>query len=379
MELRIYLRVLWRKWWIVLLAFLSVFVATIIFTSTQTPIYRATATFIIAPKKLSFEDTRSFVAALDTLSRRSEIAATYVEVAKSHLIRREASTALNVSNDERKSLSVDSRLLAGTTVIEITVEANNPTLARSFTVMVGDETTAYMQELCEAYDFKPLDVPSLPRSPAKPNKELTLALGAVFGLALGAGLAFLAEYLQAPTEGVTFDILDEETGVYNGCYFKHRLSAEMSRAGRNKYPLSLALMNVDQLEVIRNSLPPEARSEALRKIAVILKQYLREEDVMARLEDTVFAFLLPDLPEEEAKATMEQLQTSMAGTPIEIEKSGVKLNLSSAAGVAAYQYNGTRQDGFLAQAYRALQQAEAAGYRNVYSLSDLPLENEDSE
>jgi succinoglycan biosynthesis transport protein ExoP len=198
MELRIYSRILIRRWWIVLLAFLSVFVATIAFTSAQAPTYRATATFIVAPKKLSFEDTKSFMTGLDTLSRNLGIAGTYVEVSRSRMIKRESSTALNLSAEERGSLSVDSRLLAGTTVIEITVEGNDPTLAQSFAVMVGDKTTTYMQELYEAYDFKPLDPPSLPRSPARPRKTLNLALGAIFGLALGVGLAFLAEYLQAP-------------------------------------------------------------------------------------------------------------------------------------------------------------------------------------
>jgi capsular polysaccharide biosynthesis protein len=199
MELRIYLRILRRRWWIVLPAFLSVFVATSAFTSAQAPIYRATGTFIVAPKKLSFEDTRSFMTGLDTLSRNAEIAGTYVEVARSRMIKREASTALDFSAEERGSLSVDSRLLAGTSVIEITVEGNDPALAQSFAVMVGEKTTAYMQELYDAYDFKPLDPPSLPRSPAKPRKTLNLALGAIFGLALGVGLAFLVEYLQVPT------------------------------------------------------------------------------------------------------------------------------------------------------------------------------------
>ena len=91
---------------------------------------------------------------------------------------------------------------------------------------------------------------------------------------------------------------------------------------------------------------------------------------MARLDGTVFAFLLPDMQVEQAKAVMEKLQTRMAWTPFEVERSGVKLNLSGAAGVAAYQCNGTGQEEFLAEVSRALQQAEAAGYGKVYSLPD---------
>jgi diguanylate cyclase (GGDEF)-like protein len=370
MELKIYLRVLLRKWWMVLPVFLITFTTTIVLTFTQAPTYRATATFVVAPNS-SFEDVRSFVSGLDVLSRRAEIARTYAEVTASRLIRQDAANELNLSWDQRRSLSVGSRLLAGTNVIEVTAEGNDPVLAKDVANVVGIKAAAYVEDLYEAFEMKPLDEATLPASPIKPNKKLNLALGAILGLTLGGGLAFLSEYLQAPLESMTnFGILDNETGAYNKHYFRQRLGEEMSRARRNKYPLSLALMNVDHLEVMGTSFDHQVRSEALRKVAVFLKQYLREEDVLARLDGAVFAFLLPDMPGEKAQAIMEKLQTRIAWTPLEMEKSGVKLNLSSATGVAAYQYNGTRQDEFLAKASRALRQAEEAGYGKVCLLSE---------
>jgi len=369
MELKIYLRVLLRKWWIVLLAFLSTFTTTIVFTFNQAPTYRTAATFVIAPDS-SFVEVWSFVDGLETLSSRTEIASTYAKVATTRLIRLDAADELNLSQDQRRGLSVDSQLLADTNVFKITVEGSDPVLVRDFANMVGTKTMAYVQELYEVCDLSPLDQAMLPASPVKPNKKLNLALGAILGLTLGGGLAFLSEYLQAPLESMTnLGILDDETGAYNRRYFRQRLGEEMSRARRNKYPLSLALMNVDQLEVMGTSSSPQVRSEALRKVTVFLKQYLREEDILARLDGTVFAFLLPDMPGEKAQATMEKLQTRIAWTPLEIEKSGVKLNLNSAIGVAAYLYNGIEQDDFLAEVTRALQQAEAAGYGKVCLLS----------
>ena len=365
MELKIYLRVLLRKWWVVLPVFLVTFTATAVFTFTQAPTYRVTATFVVAPNSSS-EDIWS----LDVLSRRTEIASTYAKVATSRLIRQDAADELNLSQDQMKGLSVDSSLLAGTNVIGITVEGSDPVVVRDFANVIGAKTMAYAQELYEIYGMSPLDQATLPASPVQPNKVLNLALGAILGLALGAGLAFLSEYLQAPLESMmNLGILDDESGAYNKRYFRQRLGEEISRAKRNKYPLSLALMDVDHLEVMGTSFPPQARSEALRKVAVFLKQYLREEDVLARLDGTVFALLLPDMSAEKAQAIMEKLQTRMAWTPVKMEKSGVKLNLSSAAGVAAYQYDGTGQGEFLAKANRALKQAKAAGYGKVWLLS----------
>jgi diguanylate cyclase (GGDEF)-like protein len=370
MELRIYLRILLRKWWIILPAFLITFTSTIVFTFTQAPTYEAVATFIVAPSS-AFADVRSFTEGLERVSRRPEISTTYAEVAASRLIRREAAEELNLSQDQRQSLSVASQLVAGTNVIKITVEGGDPVLVRDFANVVGARTMAYVQELYEGYYMNPLDQASLPASPSKPNKKLNLALGTILGLALGGGLAFLSEYLQAPLESIAnLGILDSETGAYNGRYFRQRLGEEMSRAKRNKYPLSVALMNVDQLDVMGTSFSPQDRSQALRKVALFLKQYLREEDILARLDGTIFAFLLPDISGKEARAIMEKLQTRIAWTPLEMEESGAKLNLSGAAGVVAYQSNGTGQDEFLAEADRALQQAEAGGHGKVCLLSE---------
>jgi diguanylate cyclase (GGDEF)-like protein len=375
MELRIYLRVLLRKWWVLLPAFLITFTATIVFTFTQAPTYESTATFVVRPNA-SFGDLNSFASRLDMLSRRTEIATTYAEVAVSRLMKREAADALGLSEEQRWRLSVDSQLLAGTNLIKITVKGSDPVIVRDLANMVGAKTIVYVRELYETYDLKPLDEATLPASPVKPNKKLNLALGAILGLALGVGLAFFSEYLQVSPEAVTsFGIFDNETGAHNRRYLTQRLGEEMSRAKRNKYSLSLAVMNVDQLGVMGASFPRQARSEILRKVVVFLKQHLREEDVMARLDGTLFAFLLPDMPREKAKATMEELQTKLAWTPFEVEGSGLKLNLSSSTGLVDYCYNGTGREELLVLASRALEQAGAASNGQVYSIS----ENEDQD
>jgi diguanylate cyclase (GGDEF)-like protein len=366
MELKIYLRVLLRKWWVVLPAFLATLTATAVLTYSQLPVYSSTITYVVAPNS-SFEDVKSFTSGLDILSRRTEIAATYAEVVTSRRIRQEAADELNLSDEQRESLSIFSLVRAGTNVLEITVEGQDPLLVRVMANVVGAKTEMYVGDLYESYDLRLLDEATRATSPVGPNKTLNLVLGAVLGLVLGGGLAFFSEYLQTPLEGVTsLGVLDEESGAYNRRYFTQRLGEEMSRAKRNHYPLSLALMNVDHLEVMSKTFVLSARREALRKVAMLLRQYLREEDILARVGHTTFALLLPDMPGEEAKAVLERLQARVSGALIELERSGVTLSLSSAAGVVDYQYNGTRQEELLNQANRALEEAEAGGFGKVY-------------
>lgn len=370
MELKTYIRILMRKWWIVIPAFLITFASTMAFTFAQAPTYRATATFVMSPSGVQ-GDVGSFVNYLDIMSRRPEIANTYTEIAMSDQVRHVVVAAIGLSPAQNDSIAVESKQRAGTNIIEITAEGSDPVLIADFANRLGSATIAYVEKLYEAYQLSSLDPAIPPTAPLKPNKPLNLAVGATLGLVLGVALAFLSEYVQAPLEGIlNVGILDEDTGAYNKRYFVQRLGEEMSRAKRNKYPLSLALMNIDHPGVMRASLSPQFRGEALRKVTVFLKQYLREEDVMARLEGTTFAFLLPDMTEEKAKDVMERLQTRMAWTAFEMEKSGLKLNLSGAAGVVAYTHNGAGQAELLESASHALRKAETTGYGKVSLYAD---------
>ncbi len=199
MELKAYLRILRRKWWIVVPIFLVTLGVTIALTVSQTPLYQAAGTLIVRPGP-EFTDARSQVTALDTLSNRAQIVATYAEIANSRLIRGQAATDLNLSSEQLRNVSVDAHAVAGTNLIEIAVQGDNPDMAKDFANTIGAKTVDYVKSLSEVYDLEPLDEAVAPRSPSLPNRTLNLALGAILGLVLGAGLAFLVEYLQTPAD-----------------------------------------------------------------------------------------------------------------------------------------------------------------------------------
>jgi succinoglycan biosynthesis transport protein ExoP len=199
MELKAYLRVLIEKWWIVLPVFLVTFGLTVWMTVRQVPVYQTSATYIVRPV-VTVEDERNLLSGLEVVSRRAEIGSTYAEVASSRLIKTRAAEKLGLSSAQRRALSVDSQLVAGTNVLKIAVSGTDPVLLRDFADAVGMETMAYVEELYETYQLTPLDTATVPGSPVKPDKALNLALGAILGLVLGAFLAFLGAYLQTPKD-----------------------------------------------------------------------------------------------------------------------------------------------------------------------------------
>ncbi len=196
MELRAYGGAILRKWWMVAGVLVIALVVTAALTYSQQPVYRSTATFVVAP--VGSADVQNSFYGIDTLSRQAEIAGTYMQVADSQLIKGQAARVLNLSQSQQDALSVSSRLRGGSNVIEIAVEGDNPTIVRDFANTVGAQTIKYAQDVYAAYGLKPLDGAIIPTAPARPAKKLNLLIGALAGLILGSGLALFSEYLQEP-------------------------------------------------------------------------------------------------------------------------------------------------------------------------------------
>jgi len=369
-EAKVYLRVLLKKWWIVIPAFLITLVSGIVFTFTKTPMYSATTSYVVVPSS-SFSDKGSFANGLDMLGRRDEIATTFAEIASSRRIKQLATESLSL--ELGPNYTITSKLRAGTNIIEVTAQGPDPVAVRDLANAVGSAIEQYVQGLYEVFVLVPLDEATTPIGPVSPNVVLNLALAAALGLVLGACLAFLAEYLEAPlTSAISMNIIDDETGVYNREYFLRRLGEEMVRARRNRYPLSLGLMRIDNLSMIKGTDSPKVRAEMLRQVAMMANQYLREEDIVARLDRDTLALILPDTTGENAKALMEYLQTRVAWTPFQSSTGGVKINLKSVVGITAYSHNGTSRDELVAIAGRALQLAEVEDEGKAFLMTDHP-------
>ncbi|MEM2125329.1 MAG: diguanylate cyclase [Candidatus Methanosuratincola sp.] len=370
MELKVYLRILRRKWWIALPVFVFTFVPVLIYTINQPNIYEAKATYV-AKLSASLEgDNRNLASALDILSRRVEIATTYAEVANSTLIKDLATREAGLSVSERSGMSVNSRVIAGTNVIVISVQGTDPELVKEFTNAVGKSTQSYVHGLYETYELALLDQAVTPKTPIRPQRSLYLGLGGIFGLALGLAAVFLSEYLQQSSLLEGFNIVDGESGAYNERYFQMRLHEELTRSRRNNTCLSVVLMEVNPQGEL-NGKSRNTKREALRRVVAISRLHLRDEDIVARVGDTLFALLLPDLKDEDTKNIIEVLRTKIAMAPFEIGINGIKLQLNSAAGITDFREESVGREELLIQASRALKDAATGVNGRVTVFSEI--------
>ena len=98
---------------------------------------------------------------------------------------------------------------------------------------------------------------------------------------------------------------DELTGLYNRTYFEE----ERKRLNvKRKLPISVIIADINGLKLINDTFGHEKGDELLKKVAGILKQTCRQEDIVTRWGGDEFLILLPQTKEKEVRKIGERIQ-----------------------------------------------------------------------
>ncbi len=98
----------------------------------------------------------------------------------------------------------------------------------------------------------------------------------------------------------TVSTTDELTGLHNRRYLHERLESEISRSKRYDTKLSCLLLDIDFFKVVNDMYGYDWGDVLLKKIADMLRAFIRKEDVLTRYGDEEFIVILPNTPEENA-------------------------------------------------------------------------------
>lgn len=88
--------------------------------------------------------------------------------------------------------------------------------------------------------------------------------------------------------------IDEITGLRNRRYLDLRLPEEIRRAERYQRKVSLLMMEVIDFSALSRAFTAQGRDEVLRALAGMVRETFRNVDILARLEDSRFAVVMPD-------------------------------------------------------------------------------------
>jgi diguanylate cyclase (GGDEF)-like protein len=154
---------------------------------------------------------------------------------------------------------------------------------------------------------------------------------------------------------------DGLTRAFNRRYFLQRLGAEVRFADRHRQPLALLLLDVDHFKQINDQYGHPAGDNVLRRMAEVLSQTLRAEDVLARYGGEEFAVLARGITLQNAAAMGERLRKRVAA--MRFENHGQPLELTTSIGVAVFPFEESSTLGADDAATELIARADAALYR----------------
>ncbi len=128
--------------------------------------------------------------------------------------------------------------------------------------------------------------------------------------------------------------VDPLTGLANRRYLLERLEEEAARARRKERPFSIAMADIDDFKAINDTFGHDCGDTVLRRVAGIIKECIRKEDMVARWGGEEFLLFFVETPVEDARLTAERIREKIAGSIADCR--GTPVAVTVTIGVAAY-------------------------------------------
>ena len=158
---------------------------------------------------------------------------------------------------------------------------------------------------------------------------------------------------------------DAKTGLFNARHFNQALLKELDRADRFDRPLTVVMADLDYLRNINNTYGHLAGDVVLIGIANIIRQSVREYDVVARFGGEEFAFLIPETTPEQALSRVESIRAAIEAAEFPVSTSPTPLKITMSFGMAGRQRSGQKPEEIVHNADLAVYQAKQAGRNRV--------------
>jgi diguanylate cyclase (GGDEF)-like protein len=153
-------------------------------------------------------------------------------------------------------------------------------------------------------------------------------------------------------------ITDGLTQLYNHRHFQDQLVREIKRLSRTNEGLSILIIDIDDFKKLNDTYGHAAGDEFLKQLASILKESVRETDLLARYGGEEFVVVAVGTAVDGAHLLAEKLRTRIAETSFIVDDSKRPRGVTVSIGVAEFGHSRTE---LFAAADAALYRAKAAG------------------
>lgn len=156
-------------------------------------------------------------------------------------------------------------------------------------------------------------------------------------------------------------LTDQLTGLYNRHKVKESLASEVERARRYGRPLSLIMVDIDDLKPINDTYGHPAGDSVLKQVADAIQTHTRRVDLAARIGGDEFLVLLPEAGLDVATEVAKRVRTEITGAPFE------EVTISISVGVGQWGEEFGTPQGFLHAVDQALYKAKRSGSTKIFT------------
>ena len=170
---------------------------------------------------------------------------------------------------------------------------------------------------------------------------------------------------------------DALTGLHNRKFLHERLEAEISRSKRYDTKLSCLLLDIDFFKVVNDMYGYDWGDVLLKKIAEMLKGFIRKEDILTRYGDEEFIVILPNTPEENAFIFAERFRREIEKMEFIPAGEEERHPITISGGIASYPFlQNVEEDAntLIRYAEHALYNAKKRGKNKIVQFSQINIE-----
>lgn len=121
---------------------------------------------------------------------------------------------------------------------------------------------------------------------------------------------------------------DELTGVMNRRAFDDRLEADYSRLQRFPSSFSLAFVDIDHFKNVNDTYGHLSADIVLQKIAGVIRDTIRDVDIVARYGGEEFVSQIPGQINDEKGSVAERLRSVIENTEFSLDQKTIKVTIS---------------------------------------------------
>lgn len=287
MDLRDYVRILRRRWLLVVGCCLAAIAVAALVTLRTTPLYSSEARLFVSTAQS--DSAEAYQGGLFSQERVKS----YADLLTGEEIASQVVDKLQLDETPRDlSNRITATVVPETVILTVSVTDTNPRMAQRISQAVAEQFSEYVTELetPRGQDNAPIkativDAATLPMSPVSPQPLRNLGLAAILGLLLGIGIAVLRETLDTTIKSPSDLETITETPLLGTITFdrdavKHPLITTLgTHAPRTEafrvLRTNLQFINVDQTSkviVVTSSIPGEGKTTTAANLAITLAQ-----------------------------------------------------------------------------------------------------------